>query len=421
MSETENILLRRFAANGDAEAFAEIVRRHAGLVYAACLRVLADKDRAADAVQETFLQLLRNAETITGSVPMWLHRVATRKAIDVIRRDSSRRQREVTYAADKPRRANAWQDISRQVDEELDELDEQTRSILIQRFFEGLTTKDIAFRETISQPTVSRRIESGVRRLRDSLRKKGILISTAALFGLLGENVIQAAPAVVLKELGKIALVGSQAAAAAGAGAAATASSAGAQAAAGVLTGIKIKVVTAAAVAVVGVGSVVTYNEVTRPAKPAPSVTPTATTRYTSGSSASSSEPAAVQPGPRTGNATQSPDLSELERAAWEQIFAEHKGGAPPAGPAPEQVDTPNEPSAEVPITGFAMGATGAEAAPAETPEEPVEAEPNEPPAGYGGLGGAFFGTSYETPQPPEPPEPPQPPPPPEPNSPEQG
>ena len=423
MSENENILLRRFAASGDAEAFAEIVRRHAGLVYAACLRVLADKDRAADAVQETFLQLLRNAETITGSVPMWLHRVATRKAIDVIRRDSSRRQREVTYAADKPRRANAWQDISRQVDEELDELDEQTRSILIQRFFEGLTTKDIAFRETISQPTVSRRIESGVRRLRDSLRKKGILISTAALFGLLGENVIQAAPAVVLKELGKIALVGSQAAAATGAGAAATASSAGAQAAAGVLTGIKIKIVTAAAVAVVGVGSVVTYNEVTRPPKPAPSVQPTATSRYSGGSSARSAEPVAVQPATRTGNATQSPDLSELERAAWEQIFAEHKGNAPPAGPVPGPVDTPNEPSAEVPITGFAMGSTGAEAPPAETPEGPVEVEPNEPPAGYGGMGGAFFGTSYETPQPPQPPEPPQPPPPPpppEPNSPEQ-
>ena len=418
MSENENILLRRFAASGDAEAFAEIVRRHAGLVYAACLRVLADKDRAADAVQETFLQLLRNAETITGSVPMWLHRVATRKAIDVIRRDSSRRQREVTYAADKPRRANAWQDISRHVDEELDELDEQTRSILIQRFFEGLTTKDIAFRETISQPTVSRRIESGVRRLRDSLRKKGILISTAALFGLLGENVIQAAPAVVLKELGKIALVGSQAAAAAGAGAAATASSAGAQAAVGVLTGIKIKVVTAAAVAIVGVGSVVTYNQVTRPTKPAPSVTPTATTRYSGGSSAGSLQPVAAQPGPRTGNATQSPDLSELERAAWEQIFAEHKGGAPPAGPVSEPVDTPNEPSAEVPIAGFAMGATGPEGPPAETPQEPVEADPNEPPADYGGMGGAYFGTSYE---PAQPPEPPQPPPPPEPNSPEQG
>ena len=49
MSESETILLRRFAATGDPEAFSEIVRRHAGLVYGACLRVLADKDRTKTA------------------------------------------------------------------------------------------------------------------------------------------------------------------------------------------------------------------------------------------------------------------------------------------------------------------------------------------------------------------------------------
>jgi DNA-directed RNA polymerase specialized sigma24 family protein len=79
MLENEVILLHRFAKTGDAEAFSEVVRRHAGLVYGACLRILADRDRAADVVQETFFQLLRNAGNITGSVPAWLHRVATRK------------------------------------------------------------------------------------------------------------------------------------------------------------------------------------------------------------------------------------------------------------------------------------------------------------------------------------------------------
>ena len=54
MLENEVTLLRRFARTGDAEAFSEVVRRHAGLVYGACLRILADRDRAADAVQGTF-------------------------------------------------------------------------------------------------------------------------------------------------------------------------------------------------------------------------------------------------------------------------------------------------------------------------------------------------------------------------------
>jgi len=255
MLESENILLRRFVAAGDAEAFSEIVRRHAGLVYGTCLRVLEDKDKAADAVQETFLQLLHDAGNITGSVPNWLHRVATRRAIDAIRRDSSRRQREKQYAADKPREVTTWQELSRYIDEGLDQLDDQTRQIIIEHFFQGRTTTDIADSHGLSQATVSRRIESGVMMLRQGLRKKGIIVTVAALASLLVENAVEATPALVMKELGKIALVGSHAAAA-GAGIKT----------AGVLAsvGIKAKIVTAVAVTAVAIGSVATYNHVTR-------------------------------------------------------------------------------------------------------------------------------------------------------------
>ncbi len=79
------------------EAFSDIVQRHAGLVYGACLRVLSDHDKAADATQETFLELLRNAEKITGSLSSCLHRVATRREINMVVKDSSRRRTGVRY------------------------------------------------------------------------------------------------------------------------------------------------------------------------------------------------------------------------------------------------------------------------------------------------------------------------------------
>ena len=265
MLENEVVLLHRFAKTGDAEAFSEVVRRHAGLVYGACLRILADRERAADAVQETFFQLLRNAGNISGSVPAWLHRVATRKAIDVVRRDSSIRQRETEYVANKGREVRKWQDISGYVDEGLSELDEPTQAILIQHFFEGRSMSDIAAGKGISQPTVSRRIESGVAKLRERLRKRGIMVAVATLGGLLGENVVEAAPAIVLKELGKMALVGGTAAAGTGVGSASAASVAGAKAAVGVLAGVKAKIITAAAVTVVSVGGVATYKHVAQP------------------------------------------------------------------------------------------------------------------------------------------------------------
>jgi RNA polymerase sigma factor (sigma-70 family) len=267
MAENEIILLERFVKGGDAEAFTQIVQRHAGLVYGASLRVVEDQSRAADVVQETFLQLLRDAGKITGSVPSWLHRVATRKALTAIRTDSRRKRREAKYAADKPLKTTRWEDISIHVDQGLDELDDETRQILVRHFFQGQTMTDIAEQAGISQPTVSRRVESGVSGLREILRKRGIIVAAAALGSLLTQNAARAAPAIVLKELGKIALVGGSAAVSS-IGSSVAASGAGAKvAAAGVLTTVKAKVITAAAVAVVGVGGVVTYKQVTGPAE----------------------------------------------------------------------------------------------------------------------------------------------------------
>lgn len=268
MAESENILLQRFARTGDAEAFSEIVRCYAGLVYGACLRVLQDQNKAADVVQETFFQLLRSAGEITGSLPAWLHRVATNKAIDVIRRDSSRRRREAEYAVNNPMETEKWEDISSHVDQALSELDDQTKKILIRHFLQGRTMQQVAAELDTSQPTVSRRVNSGIDQLRNKLKKRGIIVTATVLAGLLGQNAVKAAPAFVLKELGKMAIL-SATTAATGSGAAATATTA-AKTTGAVLAGLKAKAITATVVAAVGVGSVVTYNQLTKqPEQPA--------------------------------------------------------------------------------------------------------------------------------------------------------
>ncbi|MHC4744066.1 MAG: RNA polymerase sigma factor [Planctomycetota bacterium] len=408
MAESENILLRRFASTGDAEAFSEIVQRNAGLVYGACHRVLADKDRAADAVQETFLQLLRNAKTISGSVPNWLHRVATRKAIDLVRRDSSRRNREAIYAADKPQEVTKWQDLSRYVDEGLDDLDDQTREILIQRFFQGRTTSDIAVGQGVSQPTISRKIDAGVTQLRGKLRRRGVIVSVAAFAALLGENAAQAAPATVVQELGKIALVGSEAAAATTAGATAvsaagagtTAAGTGGNVATGVLAGVKAKVVTAAAVTAVGVGSVVTYNHVTEPTapqEPAPVVARQQNSPRPSEGSVVYTQPAPVQ---RQAATNRQVDWSQYDGDMWEQIFAEedskaHQARLTPLPPPPDRGD--DEPVGGM-MMGGGFGGMGMGGMGGYAPEPGEEEDVNQPPMGYGGMGGVMYFAAVEVP-----------------------
>jgi len=62
-------LLERYAETRDAEAFANLVKRYAGMVYATCLRVTGNRHAAEDASQECFLQLARQA----GAVPTEVH------------------------------------------------------------------------------------------------------------------------------------------------------------------------------------------------------------------------------------------------------------------------------------------------------------------------------------------------------------
>jgi RNA polymerase sigma factor (sigma-70 family) len=391
MSDSESILLERFARTGDPEAFSELVQRHAGLVYGASWRILADRDKAADAAQDTFFQLLRNARGITGSLPNWLHSVVTHKAIDVLRRDSSRRQREAAYAVNKPRQVTKWQELSPYIDEALEELDDDTRQVLMQHFFEGQTAAEIAGKQGLSQPTVSRRIESGVMKLRDKLHRRGIVIAAAELAVLLGGNAVQAAPAIVLKELGKMALLGGHAAIASGAGT----SGAGAKAVAGgVLAGAKAKIIAAAAVTALGIGSVVTYQQVTGPSKQSDeSVAEEVTSSYPRSPSDRRAERSTSNRRPIVNQSQQEWTLITSEPANY-KAGANSVVGKPVAGGD----IVPQKPAGDKPAGGDAVGyggdAMGGGAGPAPAGDSGDSPQANEEPpmpAGDGGYGGGFF------------------------------
>src|SRR5215831_14352810 len=75
--QTDHELLRRFAAGRDEGAYLVLLRRHAGLVWGVCRRVLGHEQDAEDAFQATFLALARQAASVrhTDAVGSWLYRV----------------------------------------------------------------------------------------------------------------------------------------------------------------------------------------------------------------------------------------------------------------------------------------------------------------------------------------------------------
>jgi RNA polymerase sigma factor (sigma-70 family) len=205
MEESDRILLRRFVRDEDGEAFSILMQRYADMVYSTCRRVLDNDALASDAVQETFFQFIKQAEHINGSLAGWLHRVATRRAVDLVRSNVSRRRRERSYALELDNDSGAWTEVQGQVDEALEELPDTLREVLVLHFLERRSTTQIAAAQGVSQPTISRRVAEALERMRDLLREKGVALSVVPLQGLL-LHYAHCAPESLLRSLGKIGL-----------------------------------------------------------------------------------------------------------------------------------------------------------------------------------------------------------------------
>src|SRR3954466_7840544 len=188
---TDFALLDRFATSGDEEAFAEIVRRYAGIVYATSYRVTQDRGRAEDVAQEVFFRLLRKPQSVSQSLGGWLHQCATRLALDDVRSESARRKREANRRIELPdddTQATTWTEISPHVDEALAKLPEEFRTLLVSHFLQGKSQNAIAI-ETRPRPAPSsRRMRDAGTALRAELRRKGVVVAPALLVGLTRMN-----------------------------------------------------------------------------------------------------------------------------------------------------------------------------------------------------------------------------------------
>lgn len=94
-------LLAEFVANGADDAFAEIVRRHNGVVRQACMRVLGNAADAEDVSQSVFVTLMKRAEGLLDcpSLGNWLYRAARNIARRSLDAEGSRKARERKVAS----------------------------------------------------------------------------------------------------------------------------------------------------------------------------------------------------------------------------------------------------------------------------------------------------------------------------------
>ncbi len=162
-------LIRRLT-RGDHKALGEFYDLYAGLVNGMAIRILRDRAEAEDTVQEVFVQVWQQAarfDPLRGSPEAWLCTMARSRALDRLRKRSSRRE--------EPELANPGSTEAPKTEEAiavrnaLDALPPDQRTALELAYYEGLTQSEIALRLSEPLGTVKTRIRTAMIRLRGVL------------------------------------------------------------------------------------------------------------------------------------------------------------------------------------------------------------------------------------------------------------
>jgi RNA polymerase sigma factor (sigma-70 family) len=179
-------LLEGFVVHRDEGAFAALVKRHGPMILGICRRVLSNHHDAEDALQATFLVLVRKAASIRKRelLANWLYGVAYRTALQA-RKVSARRTAKERQVGEMARNQATEDDAMRELlpvlDQELSRLPDMFRVAIILCDLEGKTRKEAARQVRIPEATLSTRLARARAMLAKRLARHGKSLSSGAL------------------------------------------------------------------------------------------------------------------------------------------------------------------------------------------------------------------------------------------------
>ncbi|MDB6072360.1 MAG: sigE 1, partial [Verrucomicrobiales bacterium] len=190
-------LLLDWARKADESAFRTLVDRYAGLVHGVAVRRTGGQAALAQEIaQNVFTMLARKAGSLSGHpcLASWLHRAAVLESIHQLRRES-------THARKLDRLAHHLETMSSspelpgaaapgpEIDLALAQLSESDRAVLMMRFFEDRSYKEIASHSGKNEAAARKQVERALTRLTPHLanRSATAAITSAAVPGLAGQ------------------------------------------------------------------------------------------------------------------------------------------------------------------------------------------------------------------------------------------
>jgi RNA polymerase sigma-70 factor (ECF subfamily) len=174
---SDEVLLARVRA-GDQRALERIYDELGGMVHGLARRVTGDEQVAREVTQDVFVHLWQKPDAVDlnrGSLRAYVGVVAHRRAVDAVRRATSRRRAE-TAVGDQPMVTDSFEDAVAEVDARawsseqlaaaLEQLPTEQRDAVVLAYFGGLRYTEVAVRLDIPEGTAKSRIRLGLARVR---------------------------------------------------------------------------------------------------------------------------------------------------------------------------------------------------------------------------------------------------------------
>jgi RNA polymerase sigma-70 factor, ECF subfamily len=170
-------------AHRDESSLAALYDRYHLLAFSLALRVVNDRGRAEDVVQDAFLSIWRKAGSYAegrGSVKTWLTSIVRNRAIDLVRarRESDGDDEAVLLALRDPR-PGVVEQVTASLDRDtirdaIAELPLEQRQAIAMAYFEGRSHSEISEVTGLPLGTVKSRIRLGMHRLKGLLLEAGM-------------------------------------------------------------------------------------------------------------------------------------------------------------------------------------------------------------------------------------------------------
>jgi len=184
----ESVLVEKAKA-GDQQAFTDLVSRYNRKIYRLAKNITRNDEDAEDVLQEAFLKAYEHLDSFEGNSKFytWIVRIAVNEALMKLRKRRGDREvsldepvglgeeevkREIAVWEDNPEQRYSREEMQQILNEAVDGLKEDFRTVFVLRDIEEMSTEETAEALKISVPAVKSRLLRARLALREKLTRK---------------------------------------------------------------------------------------------------------------------------------------------------------------------------------------------------------------------------------------------------------